>query len=82
MLRGDNNFTLRKLSDVFYALGQSAHMSLGEIGDQVQIPTKPKNAQAPKLIPIGEWSHPNEKSLRDNWSSKPSAKRVFEGFAA
>ncbi len=78
MLRGDNNFTLRKLSDVFYALGQSAHMLLGEIGDSVQIPT----SQALQLIPIGEWSLPKEKSLRENWNHKASAESIYEGLAA
>lgn len=35
LLRGDNNFTLRTLSDVFAALKKSAHLALGEVGDDV-----------------------------------------------
>jgi len=31
LLRGDNNFTLRTLSDVFFALGHSVHFSLGDL---------------------------------------------------
>jgi Helix-turn-helix len=37
LLRGDNNFTLRTLSDVFFALGNSAHMSVGELGEGVKV---------------------------------------------
>lgn len=36
LLRGDNNFTLRTLSDVIFALKRSAHLSLGEIGDNAR----------------------------------------------
>lgn len=35
LLRGNNNFTLRTLSDVFFALDHSVHLALGEIGDDV-----------------------------------------------
>lgn len=33
LLRGDNNFTLRTLSDVFFAMERAAHLSIGDIGD-------------------------------------------------
>lgn len=35
MLRGHNNFTLRTLSDILFALDRSAHLALGEVGDDV-----------------------------------------------
>ena len=45
LLRGNNNFTLRTLSDVFFALDCSAHLSLGKIGDGISLcstsPTEP-----------------------------------------
>jgi len=38
MLRGTNNFTLRKLSDAFSALGQSLHVYYGPAGDELRVP--------------------------------------------
>jgi len=38
ILRGSNNFTLRTISDIFFALGRSAHISLAPLGDQIQVP--------------------------------------------
>jgi transcriptional regulator with XRE-family HTH domain len=37
LLGGTNNFTLRTLGDVFMALGRSAHLTVGELGEQVQL---------------------------------------------
>jgi transcriptional regulator with XRE-family HTH domain len=38
LLQGDNNFTLRTLSDVFFELGRSVHLELGQIGDAARVP--------------------------------------------
>ncbi len=35
LLRGNNNFTLRTLSDVFSSLGKSMHVTVGELGDGI-----------------------------------------------
>lgn len=48
ILRGDNNFTLRTLSDVFFALGRSVHLSLGDPGCEVSPPST-KQSQPLKL---------------------------------
>jgi transcriptional regulator with XRE-family HTH domain len=37
ILRGDNNFTLRTLSDLLFALDRSAHLTLGEIGEEISL---------------------------------------------
>ncbi len=37
ILRGDNNFTLRTLSDLLFALDRSAHLSLGDIGEDITL---------------------------------------------
>lgn len=37
MLSGQHHFTLRTLSDVFFALGHSAHFSLGDVGEDVKV---------------------------------------------
>lgn len=37
LLRGHNNFTLRTLSDVLFALNRSVHLSLGEIGEDISL---------------------------------------------
>lgn len=37
VLRGDNNFTLRTLSDLLFALDRSAHLTLGEIGEEISL---------------------------------------------
>ena len=44
LLRGDNNFTLRTLSDVFFALNRSAHLSLCDVGDDIAVGTTKQSA--------------------------------------
>lgn len=38
LLQGDNNFTLRTLSDVFFELGRSVHLELGPLGGATRVP--------------------------------------------
>jgi transcriptional regulator with XRE-family HTH domain len=40
LLRGDSNLTLRTLSDVFFALNHSAHLSLSGIGEEIELSVK------------------------------------------
>lgn len=61
LLRGDNNFTLRTLSDVFFALDRAAHLSLGDIGEGVV----PCVGPAPKPLRFNSdgWERP-----RHHWA--------------
>jgi len=44
ILRGDNNFTLRTLSDLLFALDRSVNVSLGDVGDDISLcATRPAN---------------------------------------
>lgn len=57
ILRGDNNFTLRTLSDVLFVLNRSAHLSLGEIGEQLSLcrTAQPKTVR----LSMSEWPRKN-----------------------
>jgi len=37
LLRGDNNFTLQTMSDIFFVLGRSAHVKLAPLGDRTRV---------------------------------------------
>lgn len=64
LLRGDNNFTLRTLSDVFFALNRSAHLSLGSIGEDISLcATKPSK---PLALDASGWGAP-----RARWAERP-----------
>ncbi len=56
LLRGDNNFTLRTLSDVFFALGHAAHLSVGDVGGSVT-PYTPKESE-PLILTSASWNIP------------------------
>lgn len=63
LLRGDNNFTLRTLSDVLFALDRSAHFWLGNVGDSVHMcssrASKPLELDSSSWIkPHVEWKSP------------------------
>lgn len=78
LLRGDNNFTLRTLSDVFFALNRSAHLSLGNVGDDISLcTTKPS---APLRLESANWGKPS----RAKWADQPRLTGVGdnEGIAA
>jgi transcriptional regulator with XRE-family HTH domain len=65
MLRGDNNFTLRTLSDIFFAMDRSVHVSLGEIGDdgwvlEAEPPTPLFFDPADRWRRRGTWQTPAE----------------------
>lgn len=65
LLRGDNNFTLRTLSDVLFALNRSAHLSLGGIGEEIALcTTKPST---PLTLDASGWNTP--KAAR--WAERP-----------
>lgn len=78
LLRGDNNFTLRTLSDVFFALHRSAHLSLGSVGDDIALcATKPSS---PLRLETANWGKPT----RAKWADQPQLTGVGddEGIAA
>lgn len=54
LLRGDNNFTLRTLSDVFSSMGYAAHLTLGDLGGGV-VPCDIAEA-SPLLFPLESWN--------------------------
>lgn len=56
LLRGDNNFTLRTLSDVFFAVDRAAHLSLGDVGDGARMCAGP--APTPLRIDSAGWGRP------------------------
>jgi len=70
LLRGNNNFTLRTLSDVFFALNRSAHLSLGEVGDDISL-CRIKPSQ-PLRVDASEWSAPP----RGQWAKRPRLTRA------
>ena len=55
LLRGDNNFTLRTLSDVFFALNRGVHFTVEDIAAPVSV--SPARASEPLQLPAGMW-HP------------------------
>ena len=64
LLRGTNNFTLRNLSDVFFALGRSAHITLGKTGDGIQVP----KTETPRPLQLSQsWPHQPAKRSR-SWT--------------
>lgn len=63
LLRGDNNFTLRTLSDVFFALGHSAHFSLGDVGEDVTV--CPTRVATPLRLNKSTWQQ-----SRGEWPSR------------
>lgn len=79
MLRGTNNFTLRTLSDVLFALDRSAHFSIGEIGEGAEMCTRER--VAPLQLDASAWGR-----SRTQWvQPKPSfckIHRTSEGIAA
>jgi transcriptional regulator with XRE-family HTH domain len=78
VLRGDNNFTLRTLSDIFFALNRSAHLSLGDVGDVIALCTT--RPSAPHCLESANWGNPP----RAKWADQPRLMRVgnSEGIAA
>jgi len=78
LLRGQNNFTLRTLSDVLFALDRSAHLSLGDVGDDVAA----CRTRAPKPLRL---AGPNWGRSRGTWAGRgrpPIDSRDGEGAAA
>lgn len=64
LLRGDNNFTLRTLSDVLFALNRSTHLALGGIGEEISLcTTKPSK---PLTLDASGWGAP-----RARWAERP-----------
>lgn len=61
LLRGNNNFTLRTLADVFGALEASLHLDIGPAGDSVRVPdTESPNRvvfpmRAPRQVQNGQY---------------------------
>lgn len=53
LLNGDNNFTLRTLSDVAFAMDRSVHISLGEVGEGVLL--CPVAAQTQLSLSLNGW---------------------------
>ncbi len=70
LLRGDNNFTLRTLSDVFTALEKSAHLALGEVGDDVAA----CRTRAPKPLRLdsSDWVR-----RRGTWAGRARSPRLI-----
>lgn len=78
LLRGDNNFTLRTLSDVLFALNRSAHLSLGEIGEDISLCNT--RATQPLMLDSSSWGKPVP-----DWGEKlklTKKKNDSEGIAA
>lgn len=79
LLRGDNNFTLRTLSDVFFAFERAAHLSLGEVGDGTVLCAGP--APKPLRLDTAAWGR-----TRGVWTGREQrlapAARDAEGMAA
>jgi len=69
LLRGNNNFTLRTLSDVFFAMDYSARLTLGPVG-QDAVPHDGTETE-PLIFSADAWSRPVSR-----WSSQT---RVFTG---
>jgi len=69
LLRGDNNFTLRTLSDVFFAMDYGARLTLGPVG-QDAVPHDGMETE-PLIFSADAWSRPVGR-----WSSQA---RVFAG---
>lgn len=44
LLRGDNNFTLRTLSDVLFRLDRSAHLETGPLAEGIRLPAEFTNS--------------------------------------
>ncbi|MGP1347650.1 MAG: helix-turn-helix domain-containing protein [Phycisphaerales bacterium] len=64
LMRGDNNFTLRTLSDVLFALSRSVHLSLGSIGEDISLcATK---ASKPLVLDASGWG-----AIRASWTERP-----------
>lgn len=71
LLRGDNNFTLRTLSDIFFALDRSTHLALGAIGDDLSL-CNTRLGNPLKLSDAG-WKRP-----RENWKSSIASLGIHE----
>lgn len=69
LLRGDNNFTLRTLSDVFFAMDHGARLTLGPVG-QDAMPHDGAETH-PLIFSANSWSRPAR-----GWSRQ---KRAFTG---
>jgi len=69
LLRGDNNFTLRTLSDVFFAMDYGARLTLGLVG-QDAVPHDGAETE-PLIFSADSWSRP-----ASHWNSQS---RAFTG---
>lgn len=72
LLRGDNNFTLRTLSDVFFAMDYGARLTLGPVG-QDAMPHDGAETE-PLVFSPQSWARP-----AIGWSSE---RPVFSGTAS
>lgn len=70
LLRGDNNFTLRTLSDVFFALNRGARISLGDLGENAAV--CPTRASQPLRLSEGSWSQ-----TRASWPAREQDVRLI-----
>ena len=66
LLRGNNNFTLRTLSDVFFALDYGARLTLGPVGHDA-VPHEGAETE-PLILSANSWSRP-----ASNWKSQSPA---------
>jgi transcriptional regulator with XRE-family HTH domain len=66
LLRGDNNFTLRTLSDMFFAMDYGARLTLGPVG-QDAVPHDGAETE-PLIFSADSWGRPASR-----WSSRSHA---------
>ncbi len=79
LLRGDNNFTLRTLSDVFFAMDRAAHLSIGDIGGSAVLCAGP----APKPLRLDSTAWGRTRGAWAEGAHRPSpVSRDSEGIAA